>query len=71
METDRAFWLAWSQVAGVGPVLLHRLIEQFGSLSMAWIAPADQLQLVSGIGGKTLSAILTQRQSMDPQQLLV
>jgi DNA processing protein len=51
-------------------VLLHRLIEQFGSLSAAWSATAEQLQLVSGIGGKTLSTVLSQRLAMNPEQLL-
>lgn len=70
METDRAFWLAWSQISGIGPVILQRLLIQFGSLSAAWDASGDQLQMVSGIGGRTLATILSQRQAIQPEQLL-
>ncbi len=70
MASERAFWLAWSQITGVGPVLLQRLLAEFGSLSAAWVASPDQLQRVSGIGGRTLTTILSQRQALEPQQLL-
>ncbi|MEO0378580.1 MAG: DNA-processing protein DprA, partial [Cyanobacteria bacterium P01_A01_bin.17] len=70
METDRAFWLAWSQISGIGPVILQRLLAQFGSLSAAWVASGDQLQMVSGIGGRTLTTILSQRQAINPEQFL-
>jgi DNA processing protein len=51
-------------------VILQRLLAQFGSLSAAWVASADQLQRVSGIGGQTLTTILSQRQTIEPEQLL-
>jgi DNA processing protein len=69
-ESDRAFWLAWSQVTGVGPVLLQRLQQQFGSLAQAWAAPASQLRQVSGVGGQTLEAMDAQRRQRDPAALL-
>lgn len=67
---ERAYWLAWSRISGVGPVLLQRLIAEFGSLSAAWSAQPEQLQLVSGIGGRTLKTIVQQRQAIQPEQLL-
>ena len=68
---ERAYWLAWSQISGVGPVLLRRLQQQFHRLSTAWSANAQALQSVQGIGGQTLQAILKQRATVDPGQLLV
>jgi DNA processing protein len=67
---ERAFWLAWSQIAGVGPVLLQRLQQQFGSLELAWAAPAETLMTVNGVGAQTLQTILSQRKTLDPAACL-
>ncbi len=67
MVSERIYWLAWSQIAGVGPVLLQRLQAQFGSLAAAW-TEAD-LSGVNGIGGHTHAAILGQRSQLHPEQL--
>ncbi len=67
---ERSAWLAWAQISGIGPVILQRLQEQFGSLSEAWLAPLVQLQAVSGIGETVLKTIATQRSKLDPDTLL-
>lgn len=67
---ERAAWLAWAQISGIGPVLLQRLQEQFGSLSQAWTAGSEQLQTVSGIGETVLKGIATQRNKIDPETFL-
>ncbi len=67
---ERAYWLAWSRIPGVGPVLLRRLQQRFHHLSVAWNAPAQELQTVQGIGGQTLQAIQSQRATIDPAHLL-
>ncbi|NCJ07781.1 DNA-protecting protein DprA [Synechococcales cyanobacterium C] len=64
---ERIYWLVWSQIAGVGPVLLQRLQAEFGSLAAAW-AEAD-LSGVNGIGGQTQASILRQRSQLHPEQL--
>ncbi len=68
---ERAAWLAWAQVSGIGPVSLQRLQERFGSLSAAWTAPLDALGSVSGIGPSVLKAIATHRPKLDPEAFLV
>lgn len=68
--TARAFWLAWSQIPGVGTILLKRLHEHFGCLSLAWEANAADLETVEGIGWQTVETVLKERQRLDPQQLL-
>lgn len=37
METEeRAYWVAWARVPGVGPVRMGRLLRSFGTLQAAW-----------------------------------
>lgn len=67
---ERAFWLAWSQISGVGPVLLRRLQQHFGTLAQAWRASSQALMAVEGIGEQTLTLITTQRSQVDPITLL-
>lgn len=67
---ERPYWLAWSQIPGVGPVVLKRLQQRFGSLSAAWSADTATLGTVMGIGAQTLKAIQRQRQAGHPLDLL-
>ncbi|MBD3883124.1 DNA-protecting protein DprA [Phormidium tenue FACHB-886] len=67
---DRAFWLAWSQVAGVGSILIRRLHEHFGTLERAWVASPEELQTVDGFGFQTAGAVAIARRSIDPIPLL-
>ncbi|ACK64726.1 DNA protecting protein DprA [Rippkaea orientalis PCC 8801] len=70
MNQERAYWLAWSQISGVGPVLLKRLEQQFGSLQTAWMVSKSALGEVEGIGLKSLPKILEQRSQINPLQFL-
>jgi DNA processing protein len=58
---ERAAWLAWSQVAGVGPVLLQRLADRFGSLGAAWGAAAADLLAVERFGRRALDGLAAAR----------
>ncbi|MEM6502245.1 MAG: DNA-processing protein DprA [Cyanobacteria bacterium P01_C01_bin.89] len=66
---ERAAWVAWSQVKGMGPVSLRRVHDAFGSMAVAWAAPEAELGQVEGIGKKTLGAIATAR-TINPQKTL-
>lgn len=68
--SERAFWLAWSQVEGVGPILLMRLKQHFGDLSVAWDADMDELVTVDGVGIQTAQAMIEGRSRIDPMRLL-
>ncbi len=70
MSSDRSYWLAWSQIDGIGAVLLKRIFNHFGSLESAWFAPGDKLGGVEGIGGKLIGAIETGRKKISPQEFL-
>lgn len=67
---ERAFWLAWSQITGIGPILLKRLELHFGTLKAAWEAEASALAEVEGIGLQLLEAISKGRAKIQPQTLL-
>ncbi|HEY9641107.1 MAG TPA: DNA-processing protein DprA [Coleofasciculaceae cyanobacterium] len=67
---ERAFWLAWSQVAGIGPILIRRLSEHFGTLEQAWEAKPNDLLAVEGFGLQTAETVAIARQQIDPEKLL-
>ncbi len=67
---DRAYWLAWSQVPGVGSTLVKRLHQHFGTLQNAWTANTSALIAIEGIGPQTLEAIVAKRNQIDPEVFL-
>ncbi len=71
MSQERNYWLAWSQVAGVGPILIDRLQQRFGSLETAWNADAQALLSIDRVGNQSLSKIVAARAKIDPDKLLV
>ncbi len=71
MSQERTYWLAWSQVSGVGPILIDRLQQHFGSLEAAWNADAPDLLAIDGVGTQSLGKISAARAKIDPAQLLI
>lgn len=70
MLEERDYWLAWSQVDRVGPVLLRRVQQHFGTLANAWNASAVQLQQVEGIGYQLATAVTAARSQINLEQFL-
>ena len=70
MLEERAYWLAWSQMPGVGPILQKRLYEHFTSLAAAWRASPKALQEVAGFGNKIVNAVVSRRSQLDPATFL-
>ncbi|MGC1306210.1 MAG: DNA-processing protein DprA [Phormidesmis sp.] len=70
MATERAYWLAWSQIKGVGPVTIKHLWEHFGALALAWQASAAELLPVDGIGLLSAEKIVAQRPKLNPEKML-
>ncbi|NET57300.1 MAG: DNA-protecting protein DprA [Symploca sp. SIO2E6] len=70
MLEERTYWLAWSQINGVGPVLMRRLQQHFGTLSAAWAAPSKALAEVAGLGVQLLGAVEQKRSQLHPEQFL-
>ncbi|MGG6237183.1 DNA-processing protein DprA [Nodosilinea sp. AN01ver1] len=67
---ERAYWLAWAQAKGLGPILLKRLCSHFGTLTTAWHASGAELLEVEGIGLGLGSGLVEYRQRVSPLQLL-
>lgn len=70
MSSERAYWLAWSRIPRVGPVLLQRFQQHFGSLERAWQALPLELAQVEGVGPNSLAIIDRERSRFHPEQLL-
>ncbi len=70
-QHERAYWLIWSQIPGLGAISLKRIYQHFGSLKDAWNAPMTALAEIEGLNQKILSAIQQGRKpSINSQQLL-
>lgn len=70
MAEEGAFWLAWSQIPKIGPILLRRLQLYFGSLSAAWEASPAELAQVEGFGDVIIKTVVRERSQLNPEQLL-
>lgn len=68
--SEKAYWLAWSQLPSVGPTLLKRLHQHFGKLSLAWQASPAELRAVEGFGKATIEKFQPKRSQLNPLQLL-
>jgi DNA processing protein len=66
---EQAYWLAWSQIPGIGPILLKRLHQEFSSLYSAWNANSKQLAQVEGLGEVSIEKIINARFGVNPNQL--
>ncbi|MGG6292776.1 DNA-processing protein DprA [Leptolyngbya sp. AN02str] len=69
MAEERAYWLAWTQIEGIGSTLLFRLYRTFGSLEAAWYAEPDELLRVDGLGEFTAERVVKGRSRLNPTAL--
>ena len=60
----KAYWVGFNLVKGIGAVRLKGLLDFFGSLEVAWQAPADALR-AAGYPGKVIENLLTVRKQVD------
>ncbi|MFP4132775.1 MAG: DNA-processing protein DprA [Halothece sp.] len=70
MTSKRVYWLAWSQISGVGAVRIQALRKHFLSLEKAWSASKQELKEVSGLGKQSVEQIIEQRSRFSPEQIL-
>jgi DNA processing protein len=61
---DRAYWVGFNKVKGIGSVRLRALLDFFGRLDLAWEAPADGLR-AAGLPAKAIEQILKLRGELD------
>lgn len=67
---DKAYFLAFARVRGVGPARLRKLRERFDTLASAWKAPNQELH-ASGLDEKTVASLVETRKFVDPEKELV
>ena len=70
MLEERAYWLAWSQINGIGPILLQRLHQHFDTLATAWTAKSVDLMRVDGFGKLIIETILQERSKLNPEEFI-
>jgi DNA processing protein len=63
-DSETAYWLAISRVPYIGPARIERLLHVFGSLSVAWSAPQEELR--RALETRSLSELLAARSRIDP-----
>ena len=62
---QKAFWIAFNKVPGIGPTRLTSLIDTCGSVEAAWRAPIQDLR-AAGLDKRSLESLLDARRSVDP-----
>ena len=70
MLEERAYWLAWSQINGIGPILLQRLHQHFDSLAAAWTAKSVDLMRVDRFGKLIIETTLQAREKINPEEFI-
>lgn len=66
---EKAYLLAWSQVRGIGPILLQRILQEYGSFEKAWKIEVSHLLKIEGIGKRLVDIIKDKKAKIDPQKL--
>jgi DNA processing protein len=61
---ERQYWVGFNLVSGVGPVLVRRMLEQFGSLAEAWHVEPPMLH-AAGLGRRAVASLREVRQRVD------
>nr|BBH94580.1 DNA processing protein DprA [Thermogemmatispora argillosa] len=69
-DEERAYWVAFSRIRGIGPATFKKLVAFFhGELAAAWKAGRGEL-LYAGLTSRLVESLLRQRASIDPEKEL-
>ncbi len=63
---ERAYWVAWARVPGIGPARMRLLLRAFGSLKRAWRASAIDLR-AAGLDDRTATGATAAFAKIDPE----
>lgn len=61
---EKAYWIAFNRVPGIGPARLTALLETCDTIEQAWRAPIQQLK-AAGLDRRTLESLLSIRRTLD------
>ncbi len=64
-DADAAYWMAFRDVNGIGPVRFERLLATFGSMRAAW--EASPAELSKALDRRSLEHLVTHRGAVDPE----
>ena len=64
----KCYWIGFNLVKGIGSVRLQALLDFFGSLEIAWQAPADALRS-AGLSQKLVENLVQIRQQVDLEKV--
>ncbi|OGO26554.1 MAG: DNA protecting protein DprA [Chloroflexi bacterium RBG_16_52_11] len=67
MVDQKAYWVGFNLVKGIGAARLRALLNFFGDIETAWNAPVSELQAV-GLGSKVIESLLQVRSQGSLQQ---
>ena len=67
MTEERAYWLAWANISGLGPIALQKLKQKFNTLAIAWTSTPKELGQISGFGRHTIDKIVEERSRINPE----
>jgi len=68
-ERERACWVAFNRVSGIGPQRQRLLLAHFGSLARAWAAPVPALE-AAGLDPRSVAALERARRQIKPEHEL-
>jgi DNA processing protein len=66
---EKAYWVGFNLVKGIGSVRLQALLDFYGKLAIAWEAPADSLR-AAGLSQKIIESLFAIRSKVDLAGLL-
>jgi DNA processing protein len=69
MDDDRWYWIAWSQIPGIGPMTIVRLKDRFGSLKAAWESDSGVLTESATLKGTALRQFKEYKATVDIDRL--
>jgi DNA processing protein len=61
---QKAYWIGFNKIRGIGAVRFQQLLSFFGSLEIAWNAPLDSLRR-AGLGEKVANSFIETRSKLD------
>lgn len=64
MEEEKKYWVAFNRIRGIGAVRTKKLLNFFGELSEAWVAPPSALEQ-AGLGKHLVTSLIEERERMD------
>lgn len=70
MSKELKYWLAFNSIEGLGAVSIMKIWNHFNSMKEAWSASGADLYEINNISNSIIEKIITQRQKINPDNLI-